>query len=321
MNTCLQKDALSSQQIHKVIILGSGPAGLTAAIYAARANLNPVLIEGEEAGGQLMTTTDVENYPGFPQGIMGPELIEVTRKQAKRFGTLFCTDHITQVDFSQKPFCLGNKKKQYLTQSVIICTGASAKYLGLENEKRLLGRGVSACATCDGAFFKDQLVCVVGGGDTAMEEALFLTKFARKVWVIHRRDTFRASKIMSDRVKVHKKIEILWNHQLHDVLGENSVKQILIKDTLNQKTKTLDMDGVFIAIGHKPNTDIFKNQLEMNQVGYLITKKRSTYTSIPGVFAAGDVQDPIYRQAVTAAGTGCMAAIDAERWLEEQKHL
>lgn len=302
-------------QVENVIIIGSGPAGLTSAIYSARANLNPLMIEGEEVGGQLMTTTDVENYPGFPDGVMGPELMEVTRKQAARFGTRFVSSNVTKVDFSQRPFKVWVGEKLYQGKTIIISTGASARYLGLESEKQFLGKGVSACATCDGAFFRDMNVCIVGGGDTAMEEALFLTRFAKKVWVIHRRQEFRASKIMAERVLQHEKIEVLWNSELKEVCGDSLVKSIKVFNNQTNETNEMPMDGVFIAIGHKPNTDIFKGQLDMNDVGYLDTKDKSTYTSVNGVFAAGDVQDHVYRQAITAAGTGCMAAIDAERWL------
>lgn len=311
---------MNSTKIENVLIIGSGPAGLTAAIYAARANLQPLMIEGYESGGQLMTTSEVENYPGFEHGVQGPELMGVTRKQAERFGTRFITKNVTKVDFSARPFKVWVEKDLYQAQTVIISTGASAKYLGLENEKRLLGRGVSACATCDGAFFKNQVVAVVGGGDTAMEEAVFLTRFATKVYVIHRRAEFRASKIMADRVLNHAKIEVIWNTEILDVLGDQGVKGVRLKNSQSGEERTLDLDGVFVAIGHKPNTDLFKGALEMNDVGYLVTKPKTTYTSIEGVFAAGDVQDPHYRQAITAAGTGCMAAIDAERWLENQGH-
>lgn len=306
-------------QVENVIIVGSGPAGLTSAIYAARANLNPLMIEGEEAGGQLMTTTDVENYPGFPDGIMGPDLMTVTRKQAERFGTRFVSSNVSKVDFSERPFKLWVGEKLYQANTVIISTGASATYLGLESEKKFLGKGVSACATCDGAFFRNMNVCIVGGGDTAMEEAMFLTRFAKKVWVIHRRDEFRASKIMADRVKAHEKIEILWNTQLKEACGDQVVTSIKVENVKTNEVNEMPMDGVFIAIGHKPNTDIFKGHLDMNEVGYLETKPKSTYTSVEGVFAAGDVQDHTYRQAITAAGTGCMAAIDAERWLADQE--
>ncbi len=307
-----------SSGVENVIIIGSGPAGLTAAIYAARANLNPLMIEGYESGGQLMTTSDVENYPGFPKGIQGPELMMVTREQAERFGTRFLTKNVTEVDFSRRPFRVKVGQDDFQAKAVVIATGASAQYLGLPSEKKFLGKGVSACATCDGAFFKNQTVCVVGGGDTAMEEANFLTRMAKKVYIIHRRGEFRASKIMADRALKNPKIEVIWNSELVEISGDSVVRSIKIKNVETGKELSLDMDGVFIAIGHKPNTDLFRGQLEMNEVGYLITKGKSTYTSIEGVFAAGDVQDPIYRQAVTAAGTGCMAAIDAERWLEAQ---
>lgn len=306
--------------IENVIIIGSGPAGLTAAIYAARANMNPLMIEGYEVGGQLMTTTEVENYPGFTHGIQGPELMSVTRAQAERFGTRFITKNVTKVDFSSRPFKVWVDQDLYQAHSVIVSTGATAKYLGLENEKRLLGRGVSACATCDGAFFKNQPVAVVGGGDTAMEETNFLTRFASKVFLIHRSEEFRASKIMLERVRKNPKVEFIMNTVVSDVLGDKGVNALKLKNAKTGKESTLEVQGIFIAIGHKPNTDLFKGILEMNEVGYLITRPKNTYTSIEGVFAAGDVQDPIYRQAITAAGTGCMAAIDAERWLEHQGH-
>ncbi|MAV90997.1 MAG: thioredoxin-disulfide reductase [Bdellovibrionaceae bacterium] len=307
------------KKVENVIIIGSGPAGFTAAIYAARANLEPLMIEGYESGGQLMTTTEVENYPGFVDGIMGPELMTVMRKQAERFQTRFITKNVTKVDFSTKPFKVWVDQDLYEAKTVIICTGASAKYLGLESEKRLLGRGVSACATCDGAFFKDQEVCVVGGGDTAMEEANFLTRFAKHVHIIHRRNEFRASKIMVDRALKNPKISVIYNSELAEVVGEKGVTGIKVRNTETGDVSEMAMDGVFIAIGHKPNTDLFKDQIETNDVGYILTKGKSTYTSVSGVFAAGDVQDPIYRQAVSAAGSGCMAAIDAERWLESQE--
>ncbi len=305
-----------SATVENVIILGSGPAGLTAAIYAARANLKPLMIEGDEAGGQLMTTTEVENYPGFPKGIQGPELMMITREQAERFGTRFITRNATKVDFSSRPFRIWVGEKEYQAKTVIISTGASAKYLGLPNERKYLGRGVSACATCDGAFFKNLQVAVIGGGDTAMEEANFLTRFASKVFVVHRKDHFRASKIMADRVMKNPKIEVLWNSELVDVTGDEVVKSIKVLNNQTNEMQDMTMDGVFIAIGHKPNTDLFKGQLRMNEVGYLLTEGKTAYTSVPGIFASGDVQDPVYRQAITAAGTGCMAAIDAERWLE-----
>ena len=310
---------MENSQIEKVIIIGSGPAGLTAALYTARARLNPLMIEGEEAGGQLMITTDVENYPGFEHGITGPGLIEVMRKQAARFGTRFITKNVTKVDFSKRPFEVFVGKDAYRAHSVIVSTGASAKYLGLPSEKKFMNRGVSACATCDGAFFRDVDVAVVGGGDTAMEEAQFLTRFARKVFLVHRRKQFRASKIMADRALSNPKIQVLWNSEVVEVLGDDKgVSSLKIQDTENGKASTLEVQGLFLAIGHKPNTDLFKGVLEMNEVGYLKTRPGSTYTNVEGVFASGDVQDPIYRQAITAAGTGCMAAIDCERWLETQ---
>lgn len=307
-------------QVENVIIVGSGPAGLTAAIYTSRALLNPLMIEGEEVGGQLMTTTDVENFPGFPEGIMGPELMSVTKKQAERFGTRFIAKNVTKVDLSSRPFKLWIGDEEYQTKSLIISTGASAKYLGLESEKRLLGRGVSACATCDGAFFRDQTVLVVGGGDTAMEEATFLTRFASKVIIIHRRNEFRASKIMVDKALANPKIEVMWNSTLEEVVGENLVESAKIKNVENGQVQEVKCEGVFIAIGHKPNTDLFMEQLKTNSVGYIETQAHSTKTSVQGVFAAGDVADDKYRQAITAAGTGCMAAIDCERWLEENSH-
>ena len=311
---------MNAQKIENVIIIGSGPAGLTAAIYAARANLNPLMVEGYEAGGQLTTTTEVENYPGFAHGIQGPELMAVTREQAARFGTRFITRNVTKVDFTGRPFKVWVEGDLHLARAVIVSTGASAKYLGLESERRLLGRGVSACATCDGAFFKNQAVCVVGGGDTAMEEANFLTRFASKVYLIHRRSEFRASKIMAERVLKNPKVEVIYDTEVAEVLGEKGVQSVRLRNVKTRIERELAVEGVFIAIGHKPNTDLFKDILEMNEVGYLLTKGKTTYTSVEGVFAAGDVQDPIYRHAVTAAGTGCMAAIDCERWLENQGH-
>ncbi|MGZ3772895.1 MAG: thioredoxin-disulfide reductase [Pseudobdellovibrionaceae bacterium] len=307
------------QNIENVIIIGSGPAGLTSAIYTSRANLQPLMIEGEEAGGQLMTTTEVENFPGFEHGITGPDLIEVMRKQAERFGTRFITRNVTKVDFSQRPFKVWVGEKLLLAKSIIISTGASAKYLGLPSEKQYANRGVSACATCDGAFFRNQEIGVIGGGDTAMEEAQFLTRFASKVYLIHRRDHFRASKIMAERAMKNPKIEVLWNTEVVEVLGDGkSMTGAKLRNLVSDSVKELPITGLFLAIGHKPNTDLFNGILDMNETGYLITQPNSTYTNIPGVFAAGDVQDHIYRQAITAAGTGCMAAIDVERWLETQ---
>jgi thioredoxin reductase (NADPH) len=311
----------SANNIENVIIIGSGPAGLTSAVYTARANLNPLMIEGEEAGGQLMTTTEVENFPGFEHGVTGPALIDLIRKQAQRFGTRFITRNVTKVDFSSRPFKVWIGNDLYQSKSIIISTGASAKYLGLASEKKYMNRGVSACATCDGAFYKNVEVGVIGGGDTAMEEAQFLTRFASKVYVIHRRDSFRASKIMADRVLKHPKIQVLWNKEVTEVLGNDlSMNGVILKDLATGQSSQMKLDGLFLAIGHKPNTDLFKGILDLNEIGYINTKPGSSYTNIPGVFAAGDVQDPTYRQAITAAGTGCMAAIDAERWLEAQQH-
>ncbi len=310
-----------ANNIENVIIIGSGPAGLTSAVYTARANLNPLMIEGEEAGGQLMTTTEVENFPGFEHGVTGPALIDLIRKQAQRFGTRFITRNVTKVDFSSRPFKVWIGNDLYQSKSIIISTGASAKYLGLASEKKYMNRGVSACATCDGAFYKNVEVGVIGGGDTAMEEAQFLTRFASKVYVIHRRDSFRASKIMADRVLKHPKIQVLWNKEVTEVLGNDlSMNGVILKDLVTGQSSQMKLDGLFLAIGHKPNTDLFKGILDLNEIGYINTKPGSSYTNIPGVFAAGDVQDPTYRQAITAAGTGCMAAIDAERWLEAQQH-
>ncbi|QDK43975.1 thioredoxin-disulfide reductase [Bdellovibrio sp. HCB185ZH] len=309
------------QKVENVIIIGSGPAGLTSAVYTGRANLEPLMIEGEEAGGQLMITTEVENYPGFEHGVTGPDLIAVMRKQAERFGTRFITRNVTKVDFSQRPFKVWIGEKLHLAKSIIISTGASAKYLGLPSEKTYMNRGVSACATCDGAFFRNQEIIVVGGGDTAMEEAQFLTRFASKVYVVHRRDHFRASKIMADRTMKNPKIQVIWDSEVTEVLGDGkSMTGAKVHNIKTGETQTMNVTGLFIAIGHKPTTDLFKGILDMNETGYLVTQPNSTYTNIPGVFAAGDVQDSVYRQAITAAGTGCMAAIDAERWLEAQAH-
>ncbi len=309
---------------HHVLIIGSGPAGLTAAIYAARASLAPLVIEGEpsstsdQPGGQLMLTTEVENFPGFPEGIMGPELMMRCREQALRFGAQFLTEKVTKVDFSQRPFRVWVRDTQYTADSIIVSTGAQSLMLGLEEEKRLIGHGLSTCATCDGFFFRNQHIAVVGGGDSALEEAQFLTKFASKVTLIHRRDTLRASKIMQDRAIANEKIEFLWNAQVTKVLGQEKVEGVEVTDTVNGAVSTLPVTGVFVAIGHRPNTDLFKGVLDMADSGYLTTQPGSTYTNIPGVFACGDVQDHVYRQAITAAGSGCMAAIDCERWLEAQ---
>lgn len=308
----------STAEQTNVTIIGSGPAGLTAALYAARANLNPIVYQGIQPGGQLITTTDVENFPGFPDGIMGPEMMQLFEAQAERFGADLRYGTVTHVDFSERPFKLViDDETPLLSQVVIISTGASAKYLGLEGEQRLLGYGVSACATCDGAFFRDVEVAIVGGGDTAMEEALFLTRFASKVYVVHRRDTLRASKIMQERAMANEKIEFVWNTQVTEVIGDKLVEGITLKNLATGESSSLPVKALFVAIGHKPNTDIFKGALEMDDQGYIFTKPDSTYTNIPGVFVCGDAQDHVYRQAITAAGTGCMAAIDSERWLAE----
>lgn len=308
-------------QVHKVIIIGSGPAGFTAALYTSRANLDPVIFEGQQPGGQLTITTDVENYPGFPKGIMGPEMMELFREQAHRFGAKSIYKSITKVDFSKRPFKLTDEEgTEYLSETVIIATGASARLLGLPKEKELMGYGVSACATCDGFFFKGKKIMVVGGGDTAMEEANFLTRFAAEITVVHRREELRASKIMQERAFKNEKIKFLWNSEIVDVIGDpaSRVKGVKIKHTRTGEVTEMPTEGLFIAIGHRPNTDIFKGILDMDENGYLITKEKSTKTNIPGVFACGDAQDHYYRQAVTAAGSGCMAAIDAERFLVHQ---
>lgn len=303
-----------------VIILGSGPAGLTAAIYAARANLAPTLIHGPQPGGQLTTTTEVENFPGFPKGVMGPELMQIMEEQAKRFGTTIVSEVITSADLSKRPFTLKSAKNAYTCDVLIIATGASARLLGLPAEKELMGYGVSTCATCDGAFFRNKHIAVMGGGDSACEEATFLTRFGSKVSLIHRRDALRASKIMQDRVLKHPKIEVVWNKNIVDIKGtkEQGVSKLVLQDTKSGEKSEFPCDALFIGIGHTPNTELFKGQLKMDENGYLITKPNSTYTDIPGVFAAGDVQDHVFRQAVTAAGSGCMAAIEGERWLENQ---
>ncbi len=311
-----------SENVRNVIIIGGGPSGYTAGIYAARAELKPLLLAGYQAGGQLMLTTEVENFPGFKDGIQGQDLMEEMRAQAAKFGAEIINEDVTEVDFTQRPFTVKTYSAEYKAHSVIISTGASARWLGLESEKRLTGSGVSSCATCDGAFFKDKVVCVVGGGDSAMEEASFLTRYAKKVYIIHRREGFRASKIMLDRAKENPKIEFLLNRVVEDIYSKKdgfleSVTGVKLKNTVTGEFEDLDLDGVFIAIGHIPNTGIFKNQIELDEKGYVLTQKY-TYTNIEGVFAAGDVVDTRYRQAITAAGMGCQAAIDATRWLEDQ---
>ena len=306
--------------VRDVVILGSGCAGLTAAVYAARANLKPVLIDGHEAGGQLSMTTDVENFPGFPEGILGPALIENMRKQAGRFGTEYLTGAATADDLSRRPFRLtiaGHGEIQ--SRTLIVATGASARMLGLESERRLLGHGVSTCATCDGFFFKEKELVVVGGGDSAIEEGTFLTKFARRVTIVHRRDSLRASKIMQDRARKNPKVAFLWDTAVEEVLGKDKVEGVRLRNLKSGEQTVKTIDGLFVAIGHTPNTAIFKGQLELDKAGYIVTHQGSR-TSVPGVFAAGDCQDHVYRQAITAAGSGCMAAIDAERLLESEGH-
>jgi thioredoxin reductase (NADPH) len=301
--------------VRDLIIIGGGPAGYTAALYAARANLKPLVIEGFNWGGQLMITSDVENYPGYPDGVKGPEMMAEFRRQAERFDVEFITDDVTRVDFSERPFRVWIEGAEHRANAVIVATGASARWLGIEGEQRLQGRGVSACATCDGAFFRDKELVVVGGGDTAMEEAAFLTRYASKVTVVHRRNEFRASPIMFERARNHAKIEFVTNAIVEDILGETTVEGVRLRDTQDDKVWDLPANGIFVAIGHDPNTSLFVDQLDHDENGYLLTNPGSTATNIEGVFAAGDVQDHIYRQAVTAAGTGCMAALDAERFL------
>jgi thioredoxin reductase (NADPH) len=306
---------LSDQNVRELIIIGGGPAGYTAALYAARADLEPLVIEGFQWGGQLMITSDVENYPGYPDGVMGPEMMSDLRRQAERFGAEYVTDDVTKVDFSEQPLRVWIGDDGYTARAVVIATGASARWLDLPSEQKHKGRGVSACATCDAAFFRDKEVYVVGGGDSAFEEALFLTKFASKVHLVHRRDEFRASRIMVDRAEQNDKLHFVTNAVVDEIIGDLKVEALKLRSTVNDETWEVPADGLFVAIGHDPNTALFRDQLDHDENGYLITKPGSTETNIPGVFAAGDVQDHIYRQAVTAAGSGCMAALDAERFL------
>jgi len=323
---------MSDTPVNEVVIIGSGPAGLTAAIYTARANLSPIVIEGEpsstsdQPGGQLMLTTDVENFPGFPEGVMGPELMQNMRGQAARFGAEILTEKVSKVDFCERPFKIwvGDAEvvePTYLAETVIVSTGAQSLMLNIPGESRLMGHGVSTCATCDGFFFRDQEILVVGGGDSALEEANFLSRFASKVTVVHRRDELRASKIMRDRAMSNPKIEFLWNHTVTEVHGDQAVETVTAKNTVTGEESELKASGLFVAIGHKPNTGLFKGQLDMKDNGYLLCKPGTSLTNVEGVFASGDVQDDYYRQAITAAGSGCMAAIDAERWLEAQNDL
>ena len=317
-------DISSNDAVRPLIIIGSGPAGLTAAIYTARANLAPLVIEGEpsstsdQPGGQLMLTTEVENFPGFPEGITGPELMMNCRSQAERFGAEFLTERVTRVDFSERPFRVWVRDTEYRAESVIVSTGARSLMLGIESETRLLGHGLSTCATCDGFFFRGQEIAVVGGGDSAVEEATFLTKFASKVTIVHRRDELRASKIMRDRAEANPKIEFLWNHTVTEIFGTDKVEGVQVMSTVDGSVSELPVTGVFVAIGHRPNTDLFSGVLDTDENGYLVTQPGSSHTNVDGVFACGDVQDHTYRQAITAAGSGCMAAIDTERWLEAQ---
>jgi thioredoxin reductase (NADPH) len=314
-----QSGSLRDQNHYDVIIIGSGPAGYTAAIYTSRANLSTLITTGTLPGGQLMTTSEVENYPGFPNGIFGPELMMNMRQQAERFGAVIVDDEVLKVDFKKRPFTITTHAETYTAEATLICTGASPRKLGIPAEQQFSGRGVSYCATCDGPFFKGENIVVVGGGDTAMEEATFLTKFGKSVRVVHRRDSLRASKILQQKALENPKIEFIWNNVVADIKGNNKISTVLVKDINTGKERTIDTGGLFVAIGHEPNTAIFKGQLELDDKGYIVLKQ-DTKTSIEGVFAAGDVHDHRYRQAVTAAGFGCMAAIDVERWLSERKH-
>src|SRR5688572_29574974 len=311
-------NAVNASDVREVIVIGGAAAGYTAALYAARANMDPLVIEGIGWGGQLMITSDVENYPGYPDGVLGPEMMQDLRRQAERFGTEFLTDDVTKVDFSERPFRVWVGDSEYQAETIIIATGANARQLGLESEKRLQGRGVSYCAVCDAAFFKDREIVVVGGGDSAMEEATFLAKFGTKVTVVHRRDVFRASPIMVDRAKASDKIEFVLDSAVEEVLGEDAVTGVVVLNLKNEERTEILADGFFVAIGHDPNTALFRGQIDMDEAGYIMTKGKTTETNVPGVFAAGDVQDHVYRQAVTAAGSGCMAALDAERFLTAQ---
>jgi thioredoxin reductase (NADPH) len=310
--------SLSTNEVREIIIVGGGPAAFTAALYSARANLNPLVIEGFAWGGQLMITSDVENYPGYPDGVLGPEMMQDLRRQAERFGTEFLTDDVTRVDFSERPFRVWVGDDEYRAETVIVATGANARQLGLESERKLQGRGVSYCAVCDAAFFKDREIVVVGGGDSAMEEATFLAKFGTRVTVVHRREVFRASPIMVDRAKASDRIEFVLDSVVEEVLGDDAVTGVVVRNMKTDERTEIPADGFFVAIGHDPNTALFRGQIDMDEAGYILTKGRSTETNIPGVFAAGDVQDHVYRQAVTAAGSGCMAALDAERFLTAQ---
>jgi thioredoxin reductase (NADPH) len=310
---------VSTTEVREVIIIGGGPAAFTAALYSARANLNPLVIEGFAWGGQLMITSDVENYPGYPDGVLGPEMMQDLRRQAERFGTDFITDDVTKVDLSERPFRVWVGDDEYRAEAVIVTTGANARQIGLESEKKFQGRGVSYCAVCDAAFFKEREVVVVGGGDSAMEEATFLAKFATKVTVVHRRDTFRASPIMVDRAHANDRIEFMLDSVVEEVLGDDAVTGVVIRNVKTDERVEIPTDGFFVAIGHDPNTALFRGQLDMDEAGYIETRGKTTETNVPGVFAAGDVQDHVYRQAVTAAGSGCMSALDAERFLTAQE--
>jgi len=314
----LVRGTASGAERARVVIVGSGPAGYTAGIYAGRADLAPVMFAGLQFGGQLMLTTDVENYPGFPEGLSGPEMMELFQKQAERFGTRVIAEDATVLDLSQRPFRVGSAEHMFLADAVILATGASARWLGIESEKRLMNRGVSACATCDGALFRGKAMAVVGGGDTAIEEALFLTRYATRVSLIHRRDKLRASKIMQDRAFANPKIEFVWNAEVDAVLGDEFVTGVRVRDVETGAKREIPIEALFVAIGHQPNTDLVKGQLSLDPVGYIKVEPGTSRTAVPGIFACGDATDPVYRQAITAAGTGCMAAIDAERWLAEQ---